>query len=105
MEKTIVFLPLIIFGVFFLLLILGFFGLIAKLLKNAKSDEWTGVVLSKGHNTVTDDNDRESEYYFLTIKTDAGKTRNISVAVPEYNSANVGDRYQKIKGKYHPEKI
>jgi len=105
MEKTVVFMPMIIFGVFFLIMIIAFFGLVAKLLKNAKNDEWIGTVVSKGHNTVTDDNDHESEHYFLTIKTDAGKTRNIGVAPADYNSAQEGDRFQKVKGKFKPEKI
>jgi hypothetical protein len=105
MEKTIVFLPMIIFGVIFLLLILGFLALVGKLLLNAKKDEWIGTVVDKLHKTNRNENNREEHYYTLVINTDAGRKRNIAVTLDQYNSAKPGDRYQKIPGNLLPKKI
>lgn len=107
MEKTIIFFPMIIFGVIFFLLILGFFALIGKLILNAKKDEWIGTVVDKVHNTKrdSDNHNRVEHYYSLTINTDAGKQRHIAVTLEQFNSASPGDRFQKLKGNLLPKKL
>lgn len=53
--KIMVFLPMILFFGVFLLLIIGFFGLVAKLLIKSKNSEWEGEVVDKIVNEKRED--------------------------------------------------
>jgi len=106
MEKTIVFLPIIIFFGFFLLLIILFLGFIAKLIFKAKKDSWVGVVIDRGHNTKHDDEKgRDEHFYFLRVKLENGEEHNIPAAAEFYNEIKIGDKLKKEAGSPWPKKI
>jgi hypothetical protein len=105
MEKTVVFGPIIIFFAFFGLLIVGFFALIIKLVMKSKNEEWKGVVIDKKHNQFEDmDDGRAHDNYFLVVKMDTGKTRNIGLSGTLWDNFKIGDKLFKPKGKLFPEK-
>jgi hypothetical protein len=105
--KAFVFLPLLLIFVPLLLGIIGFFFLVGKLAKNASKDEWEGEVTSKSHNTKDkeDTNNQKEHFYTLIIKTTKGEERKIPVMASIYESAKIGDKYIKVKGKLNPQKV
>jgi hypothetical protein len=106
MEKAVVFGPLILFFGFFLLLIILFIGFIVKLISKSKNEDWTGQVFDKKVNEVEDfDTGSKSDHYFLVVKMDTGKTRNIGLSREKWEAFSVGDKIHKPKGKLFPEKI
>ena len=106
MEKTVVFGPIIIFFVFFALLVIGFFALIIKLISKSKNEDWLGTIIDKKHNTFEDSDDNSiHDNYFLVVKMDTGKTRNVGLAKTKWAEFEIGDRLHKPKGKLFPEKI
>ena len=106
MEKAFVFGPIIVFFGFFALLIIGFFALIFKLIKKSKNEEWSGVVIDKKHNQFQDmDDNSPHDNYFLVVKMDTGKQRNVGLSHILWNNFEVGDKLKKPKGKLIPEKI
>lgn len=106
MEKYIVFGPIIIFFGIFFLLILGFFGLIAKLFIKGKNDSWKAEVIEKMVNIQKDDDSkRTSRLLSLRIQLENGEIHNIPAQVDFFNSVKVGDRLEKKKGELWPKKI
>ncbi|MDH7476086.1 MAG: hypothetical protein QHH09_01275 [Microgenomates group bacterium] len=109
MEKTIVFLPIIIFFGFFGLLIIGFFALVAKLFFKAKAQEWEGEVIDKGHH-IEEEKDKYGlkkthHLYSLKVRLDNGEIHNIPATADFYQKIKVGDRLKKEKGSLWPKKI
>lgn len=54
--------------------------------------------------TMTDE-DGSTYTYKLIFKTDSGKKAKAKVSEEMYNQAQVGEKYEKIKGEYVPRKI
>ena len=101
-----VFGPIVLFFGVFLVLIVAFFGFIAKLIMKTKAEEWTGVVTDKKHNTKKDDETHRVEhFYYLGVKLDNGTERNLGMAAGMWEKFEIGDRLHKPKGKLFPEKI
>ena len=100
--KTLFFLPIILFFGFFLLLVIGFFVLIAKLIKKSKNSEWEGTVVDKLY-FEKEDEGRKEDYYTLVVDT---KERQMKVGVARslYDQFKVGDKIKKPMGKLIPEK-
>jgi biopolymer transport protein ExbB/TolQ len=86
------------------LCVIGFFLLVAKLIKNAKNDSWEGKVVDKIYREVEDDG-KSSDYYTLVIETANKVDRKVAVSAEEYKKAEVGDQYRKVKGELNPKKI
>ena len=106
-EKTLVFLPMIIFFAFFGALIIGFFALIGKLINKQKGTAWVGTVVDKIHNTVRDReyHHKINHFYVIVVKTDEGKQVKWGVAKEQFDQYQKGDRFKKEKGKIFPIKI
>jgi hypothetical protein len=102
--KLVVFLPIIIFFGIFFVLVLGFIGLVIKLLWSGRNQAWEGVVVDKIYNQKREDKKMHS-FYSLAIKVDGVGERKIAVGSEFYNRVKVGDRLRKEKGKMWPEKI
>jgi hypothetical protein len=102
--KLMVFLPMIIFMVIFGLLVGGFIFLIVKIAVKTKNSYWKGEVVDKLANNVEDD-DRNSTYYTLVVKTDSGVTRKIAVTSDMYRLCKVGDTLEKPKGALNPVRL
>lgn len=113
MEKTIVFLPIILFFGFFFLLIIGFFALVAKLVLKAKADSWEGEVIDKGHHIKQTRHEitkglqttKKENLYSIKVRLDNGEIHNIAVSSDFYQKIKVGDRLRKEKGDLWPKKI
>lgn len=107
MEKTLFFLPMIIFFGVFLLLILGFFRLVFKLVKKSKDMAWKGEVIDKMHKQKEDiDSDKIQDFYTIVFKTEDGKQLKIAVTAQDYQTKwNIGDKAEKKKGELWPKKI
>ena len=106
MEKAAVFTPLIIFFAFFALLIFLFFRFVFKLITKSKNEDWTGEVIDKKINTYEDDDTgMEKDSYYLVVKMEAGRHRNIALSRERWDSFSLGDKIHKPKGKLYPEKI
>jgi hypothetical protein len=105
MEKAVVFGPIILFFGFFLLLIIGFFVLIGKLISKSKNESWTGEVIDKKHNVTEDMDDKVVNSYYLVVKMENGDERNIGLSPVMFDKFNIGDKLKKPKGKLFPEKI
>jgi hypothetical protein len=100
---------LIVLGPFFLifgLLILGFLGLVIKLILNAKNDSWQGKIIGKKIVEREDfETDRLEQLYSLQVKLDNGKIRNIGVSLKLYQQFKEGDSILKEKGSLQPKKV
>lgn len=106
MEKAAVFTPLIIFFAFFALIIILFFRFVFKLIAKSKNEEWTGIVIDKKSNKSRDfDTNRININYYLVVKMEAGRHKNIALSRERWDSFSVGDKIHKPKGKLYPEKI
>ena len=70
--------------------------------KKQKESSWKGELLKK---RIVCDEDGDERYYRLFFKTDNGKKVKVNVSEDVYNKAQVGDRYEKVKGDYTPKKI
>jgi len=106
MEKTAFFLPLKIFGFFFLFLIIGFFALIVKLVKKGRDSSWKGELIEKKYVEGEDfDSGMKKDYFTLIFKTDAGKQIKVGTNKKIYDEYKVGDKAEKVKGDFHPKKI
>jgi hypothetical protein len=106
MEKAAVFSPLIIFFGIFALLIIFFIRFIFKLIAKSKNEDWIGEVIDKKINTYEDDDTgMEKDSYYLVVKMEAGRDRNIALSRERWDSFSVGDKIHKPKGKLYPEKI
>jgi len=107
MAKLFFFMPMILFFGVFALLVIGFFGIIAKLINKTKADVWAGTLREKKHNTkdVDDDGFHKTEhFYILYFDTDKGERR-LGVAKQVYDSWEISDKAKKEKGKIWPAKI
>jgi hypothetical protein len=100
--KILIFLPLLLIFVPFILGIVGFFLLVGKLTSNASKDEWEGEVENKSHNAKDGEDDKVEHFYTLIIRTTKGEERKVPVMFGEYEKANIGDKYIKVKGKLKP---
>ena len=105
-EKTLVFGPIIIFFVFFAIMAGGFLLIVIKLLFKGKKDAWVGELIDKVHNTYQDfDTDEDKELYTLVFKTSAGRQIKYSTSKQVYDDYQVGDRAEKVSGKFHIQKL
>jgi nitrogen fixation protein FixH len=104
MEKTVVFLPMILFGGFFLLLIVGFFALVIKLVSKSKAMSWKGEIIDKKyfHREAFDE---KEDIYSVVVKTEEGKEMKIGVGRQDYEDYKVGDKLEKKKGELRPKRI
>lgn len=106
MAKILFFSPMILFFGFFLLLVIGFFTLVFKLINKAKNSSWAGVVTDKKHNQKRDmDSNRIENFYYLVVKTDEGREMKVGLSPQMFDNFAVGDKIQKPKGKLYPEKV
>ncbi|MCJ7793009.1 MAG: hypothetical protein MUP45_03470 [Candidatus Marinimicrobia bacterium] len=107
MEKTIIFLPIIIFFGLFGLLILGFFLLVFKLIKKGKASAWEGELVDKKHLQRRDDeNSRKiNDFFTLVFKTKEGKQIKVGVAKEEYGQWQIGNKGEKKKGELRVRKV
>ncbi len=106
MEKTIVFLPIIIFFSIFTVLIFLFIGLVLKLLKKQRDSYWIGEIIDKKHTESRDfDTNDLVDTYYMVVKCDDGKERKAGLSSSSFNDFQVGDRVEKKKGDLHPKKI
>lgn len=104
MEKYIVFGPIILFFGFFLLLILGFIGLITKLFLKGKNQAWKGEVVEKVvFEKEDDDTHRKSRLLSLKVQLENGEIHSIPATAEFYNKVKEGDRLEKKKGALWPE--
>ena len=105
--KILFFLPMILFFGVFLILIIGFLLLVAKLLIGAKNSSWTGTVVDKVHNTKRDfeDSHKIEHFYVLVVKTDQGKQMKLGISRELFDQFSVGDKIKKVKGSLLPEKV
>ena len=105
MEKTVIFGPLIIFFGFFAFLVFCFFAIIINIIKKSKNEEWSGVIIDKKHNQFEDmDDDRLHDNYFLVVKIDGKKDRNVGLSRILWEGFKIGDKIIKPKGKLFPQK-
>lgn len=106
MEKATIFTPLIIFFAIFVLLIILFFRFIFKLIAKSKNEDWYGEIIDKKVNTYEDDDTGiERDSYFLIVKVDGSRNRNVGLSREKWEAFSVGDKIHKPKGKLFPEKI
>jgi hypothetical protein len=105
--KILVFLPMILFMAVFGLLILGFFGLVIKLVLRAKNSAWTGQVIDKLFNQRRDSDSNRMENFFTLVVTPDGGGRDMKLGVSKqlYDTFEVGDKIKKDKGELLPKKI
>lgn len=106
MGKTVVTAPVIFFFVVFGILVFGFIAFIVKLVLKAKNDEWSGEVIDKKVTEVEDfDTNIKHDYFYIKVKTNQSKEKNVSVSEKLWNSFEIGDKVNKPKGKFYPEKV
>ena len=107
MEKTIIFLPIIIFFGFFGLLILGFFLLVFKLIKKGKASAWEGELVDKTHFQRRDfDNSKKINHFFtLVFKTKEAKQIKVGVSQGEYDQWQIGNKGEKRKEELRVRKV
>ncbi|MFZ2664294.1 MAG: hypothetical protein WAX66_02945 [Patescibacteria group bacterium] len=105
MEKSVAFLPLIIFFSVFALLTFLFFRFVFRLIKKAKDSYWIGKVIDKKSFETTDSDDKDVTAYYLVVQTDEGKEKNVSLSKQLFDGFEVGDRIEKPKGVLHPKKL
>lgn len=107
MEKTIIFLPIILFFGFFAILVIGFLALVIKLVLKGKADHWVGTCVDKKYfqRRDSDNPHKMNEYFSLIFKTDDGKDKKVAVARMIYDQYKVGDRAKKEKGELYIKKI
>lgn len=67
-----------------------------------KESSWKGELIKK--KTIYDEDQSPSAYKLIFRKEDGKKTR-VGVSEAMYNQAQVGERYEKVKGDYIPKKI
>ncbi len=89
----------IISTILLVLFLIVFFSLKSK---REKDSYWKGELIKKKD---IFDEDNENHMYTLVFKTDEGKKAKARVSEEFYNQANVGERFEKIKGEYVPRKI
>lgn len=102
-----IFLPMIIFMAFFAFLILGFAVIVIRIISKSKNSSWTGSVIDKKHNEVRDSDNpnKMNNFYYLVVRTDAGREMKVGLSAQMWNKLAVGDKISKPKGKLYPEKI
>jgi len=105
-EKTLVFGPIIIFFVFFGLMAVAFILVVLKLLLKGKKDAWVGELVDKTHTTYQDiDTDEDKDLYTLIFKTDTGRQVKYGTNKLVYDDYSLGDKAEKIAGKFHIQKL
>ncbi|NMB57090.1 hypothetical protein GYA19_04090 [Candidatus Beckwithbacteria bacterium] len=104
-AKAIVFGPIIIFFAIFGLIIVGFLGLVVKLIFKAKASAWIGEVVEKKHKVIDTMDDGEENRFILVFKTTEGKTLNVEVSHDVWEDYKVGDKAEKKAGTLWPKKI
>ena len=89
----------IISTILLVLFLIVFFSLKSK---REKDSSWKGELIKKKD---ISDEENENHVYLLIFKTEEGKKAKTRVSEEFYNKANVGERFEKIKGEYSPRKI
>lgn len=89
----------VIYTIILVIVVTIFFTLKSK---KQKESSWKGELIKKKD---ISDEDNENHVYRLIFLTDSGKKVKVSVKEDFYNNARVGDKYEKIKGEYIPQKI
>jgi len=104
-AKVVVFGPIILFFVFFGLIIVGFLGLVAKLLIKAKNSSWEGEVIDKKHKVIDDFDEGKQDRYIVVFQTKEGKKLNVEASHSIWESYKIGDKAIKKSGTLWPEKV
>jgi len=104
-AKAVVFGPIIIFFVIFGLIIVGFLGLVAKLLIKAKNSSWEGEVIEKKHKVIDDFDEGKQDKYIIVFQTTEGKKLNVEANQSVWEDYKVGDKSVKKTGTLWPEKV
>ena len=105
-EKTLVFGPIIIFFVFFAIMAGGFLLIVIKLLFKGKKDAWVGELVDKTHTTYQDiDTDEDKDLYTLIFQTATGRQIKYGTSKHVYDDYQIGDRAEKVSGKFHIQKL
>lgn len=104
--KILVFLPMIIFFSFFLILVLGFFVLIFKLIKKGRDSAWKGTLIDKKYfEKDREDSQLKDHFYTLVFETDEKKSVKVGVSKEIYATYKTGDRAEKVKGELYIKKL
>lgn len=104
--KLLVFLPMIIFFAFFLILVIGIFILIFKLIKNGRESAWTGTLVDKKYfEKDREDSRLKDNFYTLIFETDEKKIVKVGVSKEIYATYKTGDRAEKVKGELYIKKL
>jgi hypothetical protein len=107
-EKMIFFGPIIIFFLFFLVLVVGFLSVVAKIIYRGRKSAWKGEVVDKLFNERRgsfEDSDKINQFYTLVFKTDTGQTIKSAVAKSMYDDFSIGDKVEKKSGTNWPQKM
>lgn len=78
-----------------------FFVIVTAIKRN--NEEWTGVLENK--KIITHRSRRKRTKFMMYFSNDLGKKVVYNVADATYNSINVGDKVEKIKGQLDPVRI
>lgn len=71
--------------------------------KRSQADSWTGEVIKKKVHHHHDEDGRTD--YQLIVKTETGQKKKFNVAKESFEEVRIGDKFQKIAGKLHPQRI
>jgi hypothetical protein len=105
-EKAIIFIPMIIFFVFFASLVIGFLLVVLKLVTAGKKMAWKGTLIDKMHKTKDEyDSNRVNHFYTLVFKTEEGKEIKVGTSKEVFDTYNIGDSAEKKSGSMWPEKL
>ena len=76
------------------------------MIAKSKNEDWYGEIIDKKINTYKDDDTGiERDSYYLVVKMEADRNRNIGLSREIWDSFSIGDKIHKPKGKLFPEKI
>ncbi len=67
-----------------------------------RNSTWKGRVVKKKERKVSSDYGASSKLYTLIFETEDGKKKRANVKKELYESTGVGNRFEKIKGKFSP---
>jgi hypothetical protein len=89
----------IIITIVFVILVTIFFTLKSK---KEKESAWRGELVKK---RIMSDEDGDTYAYKLIFKTESGKKVKSKVSEEMFNQAQIGERFEKVRGEYIPRRI
>jgi uncharacterized protein YxeA len=71
--------------------------------KKRRDDQWSGVLEKKKQN-YSDENSIDT--YTLIFRTEEGKKKKVTInSLNDFNNWNIGDKAEKRKGEYFPNRV